>query len=271
MLSPWARLVLLVVLLGAAAVCMLVYEPQELLTSGFPGHLSGGEAVVLFGGAYGVFTAAFVPRPVLNIAAGAVFGAQAGTASALAGTVLGASLAMALGRLLGQDALRPLLRARWLALADRQLSRHGFRSTLVLRLMPGVPFAASNYAAGVSRIRWPGFLTATTLGSVPNTAAYVVAGSSARSPTSPVFLASFGFIALSALGGALIAWRKRAHLRGAAARAQHAAAADGESPAYGPEAGLVPAAAAAVGGGEPADGRDTREAAGTKGACATEP
>ncbi|MGH3309374.1 MAG: TVP38/TMEM64 family protein [Streptomyces sp.] len=218
LLSPRSRLALLLLLLCAAATSMLIYEPQRLVTHGLPEQLSGGVAGFLFTVAYGLCTAAFVPRPVLNVAAGALFGTQAGTVSAVIGTVIGSGIAFGLGRMLGQDALRPLLRARWLTAADRQLSRHGFRSMLVIRLLPGVPFAASNYGASVSRMSWTAFLTATALGSVPNTAAYVVAGSHATAPTSPVFLAAFGFIALSGLGGAVIAWRKRALLRGAAPR-----------------------------------------------------
>nr|WP_243274772.1 TVP38/TMEM64 family protein [Streptomyces albus] len=214
MLSPWSRLALLAVLLCGAATAMLLYEPQRLLADGWPSQFGGGLAVAVFGAAYGLCTAAFVPRPVLNVAAGVLFGAQAGTFSATAGTVIGAGIAFGLGRLLGQDALRKLLRGRWITAADRQLSKHGFRSMLVIRLLPGVPFAASNYGAAVSRMRWLAFLSATALGSVPNTAAYVIAGSRAGTPTSPAFLASFGFIALSGLAGAVFAWRKRTRLRG---------------------------------------------------------
>ncbi|WP_055488920.1 TVP38/TMEM64 family protein [Streptomyces sp. WMMB 322] len=209
LLSPRYRLAALLVLLCAAGISMLVYEPQRFVTNGLPAHLSGGLAGFLFTVAYGLCTAAFVPRPVLNVAAGALFGTQAGTVAAVAGTVVGSGLAFGLGRVLGQDALRPLLRARWLTAVDRQLSRHGFRSMLVIRLLPGIPFAASNYGAAVSRMGWAAFLTATALGVVPNTVAYVVAGSHAAAPTSPVFLAAFGFIALSGLGGAVLAWRKR--------------------------------------------------------------
>jgi uncharacterized membrane protein YdjX (TVP38/TMEM64 family) len=204
------------VLLSAAAISVVVYEPQQYVTGGLPAHLSGGLAGVLFTVSYGLCTAAFVPRPVLNVAAGALFGTQAGTAAAVVGTVIGSGLAFGLGRALGQDALRPMLRKRWLTSADRQLSRHGFRSMLFIRLLPGVPFAASNYGAAVSRMGWTAFLTATALGVVPNTAAYVVAGSHAASPTSPLFLAAFAFIALSGLGGAVLAWRKRALLGGTA-------------------------------------------------------
>lgn len=212
--SPSARLVLLLVLLSAAVATALAQQPQRLLTEPWPTALTGGTAVAVFTAAYGLGTTAFVPRPVLNLGAGVLFGAQAGVAAALAGTVLGAGIAFGLGRFLGRDALRPLLRGRVLTAGDRQLSRHGFRTMLVLRLLPGVPFAASNYGAAVSRMRWAAFLAATALGSVPNTAAYVVAGSRADEPGSPAFLVAFGFIAIP---GAVAAWCRRRRLPGPAA------------------------------------------------------
>jgi uncharacterized membrane protein YdjX (TVP38/TMEM64 family) len=215
LLSPWSRLSLLLMVLAAAAVTVVLYEPQRLLSQGWSSpQLTGAAAVVLFGVAYGACTAAFVPRPLLNLAAGALFGSQAGLVAALAGTVLGAGIAFTLGRVLGQDALRPLLRGRWLKAVDSQLSSHGFRSVLALRLFPGVPFAATNYCAAVSRMGYVPFLLATGLGSVPNTAAYVVAGSRAGSPTSPAFLMAMGFIVLTGAGAAVVAWRKRHGLRG---------------------------------------------------------
>ncbi|OIJ88592.1 TVP38/TMEM64 family protein [Streptomyces colonosanans] len=214
LLSPWSRLALLVALLAAAASCMLLFEPQKLLTHGWPPQLAGVAAALVFAVAYGLCTVAFVPRPLLNLAGGALFGSQLGTGTALAGTVLGAGLAFGLGRLLGQDALRLLLRGRWLNAADGQLSRHGFRSMMAARLFPGVPFWAANYCAAVSRMRWAPFLVATALGSIPNTAAYVVAGARAARPTSPAFLVAMCFIAIPALAGAVVAWRKRHHFKG---------------------------------------------------------
>ncbi|AVH98602.1 MULTISPECIES: TVP38/TMEM64 family protein [Streptomyces] len=217
LLAPRARLSLLVLLLLTAAALVVLYEPQRLLASGWPPRTSGAGAVLLFALAYGVCTAAFVPRPVLNLAAGALFGSAAGLTGAVAGTVLGAGISFTLGRYLGQDALRPLLRGRLLTAADGQLSRHGFRSMLAIRLFPGVPFAAANYCAAVSRMKYAPFLLATGIGTVPNTAAYVVAGAQAGSPGSPAFLFSAGFIVLSGLGAAVVAWRKRHGLRSPAA------------------------------------------------------
>jgi|GEM_PF-2251855 len=215
LLSPWSRLSLLIVLLAAAATTVLLFEPQRLLADGWPPQLGGAAEAMVFAGAYGLCTVAFVPRPLLNLAGGALFGSQLGIGTTLAGTVLGAGLAFGLGRVLGQDALRPLLRGRLLKAADGQLSRHAFRSMMAARLFPGVPFWAANYCAAVSRMGWVPFLVATALGSIPNTAAYVVAGARASSPTSPAFLIAMACIALPALVGTVIAWRKRHHIRGA--------------------------------------------------------
>ncbi|MFZ3468893.1 TVP38/TMEM64 family protein [Streptomyces sp. 4.24] len=212
LLAPWTRLSLLVALLLAAGVCVVLYEPQRLLSEGWPPGLPVGVAVLLFAGAYGVCTAALVPRPLLNLASGALFGSVFGLPAAVAGSVIGAGISFGLGRMMGRDALRPLIRGRWLQAADDQLARHGFRSMLAVRIFPGLPFAVANYGAALSRCGWLPFLLATAIGVVPNTAAYVVAGASASSPTSPAFLASFGFIAASAVGAAVVAWRKRHRL-----------------------------------------------------------
>ncbi|HEY5835633.1 TVP38/TMEM64 family protein [Streptomyces sp.] len=200
---------MLVVLLAGAVAAVLAWEPQHLLTGGRPPLSSGVTAVVVFAVAYGLATVAFVPRPLLNAAAGALYGIHAGLPAAIAGTVLGAGLAFLLGRFLGRDAVRPLLRGRLVLSLDRQLSRHGFRSTLAMRLFPGVPFAAANYAAAISRIRLLPFLAATAAGSAANTAAYVVAGSRAASPTSPVFLLALGFLGVTAIAAGAVARRHR--------------------------------------------------------------
>lgn len=231
LLSPWSRLGLLAALLVTAGVLVLVLQPQRLLSGGWPQQFTGAVAVVVFAVAYGICTAAFVPRPLLSLAAGALFGAQLGLVAAVGGSVLGAGLSFGLGRILGQEALRPLLRGRWLRAADGQLSRHGFRTTLALRIFPGVPFWAANYCASVSRMRWLPFLLATGLGVIPNTGAYVLAGSRAATPTSPVFLFAMGFIAVTALGGILVGWRKRHRLHGAIEDTPTPGAHEGAAPA----------------------------------------
>lgn len=213
LLSPWARCALLVLLLMGAGASVLMWEPQRLLESGWR-PVSGAGFGALFVVGFAACTLAFVPKPLLNAAAGALFGIQGGLALAVAGTTLGAGVAFLLGRVLGRDALRSLLRTRLLKAMDRQLSEHGFRSVLLMRLVPGVPFQVANYSAAVSRMHLHTFLLATALGVVPNTAVYVVAGSLAKAPDSPGFLAALGAIAaMGVLSVTVTLWRTRAHRR----------------------------------------------------------
>ncbi|AXI76456.1 TVP38/TMEM64 family protein [Peterkaempfera bronchialis] len=209
LLPPRARLALLVLLLSAAACSLLLWSPQRLLSPGFTGLVPAPWAGPAFAVLFALSTLAFVPKPVLNAAAGALFGIHQGLALAVAGTTLGAALAFALGRGLGRDALRPLLRTKVLAALDRRLTHQGFRSVLLLRIIPGVPFAAANYGAAFSGVRPLVFLTATAVGVVPGTAAYVVAGASAASPTSPAFLLSAGLIVATGLFSTVSLWRAR--------------------------------------------------------------
>lgn len=157
---------------------------------------------------FALATLAFFPKPVLNAAAGVFFGVPQGLVLAVAGTTLGAVLAFSLGRSLGRDALRPLLKKKLLAALDRRLTDHGFRSVLLMRVVPGIPFQAVNFAAAFSGVRlWP-FTAATAVGVLPGTAAYVTAGASASSPTSPAFLISTA--AMVALTAATLVSLRRA-------------------------------------------------------------
>ncbi|MFJ6215640.1 TVP38/TMEM64 family protein [Streptomyces sp. NPDC092296] len=209
LVSPRARLTLLALLLAGAAGSLLLWDPRELLDHGFTSLVPGAWAGPAFAALFALSTLAFVPKPVLNAAAGALFGIHQGLALAVAGTTLGAALAFALGRGLGREALRPLLRTRLLAALDRRLTRQGFRSVLLLRIVPGIPFAAANYGAAFSGVRPLTFVTATALGVLPGTAAYVVAGASAASPTSPAFLLSTGLIVVMGLLSVVSLWRAR--------------------------------------------------------------
>ena len=49
-------------------------------------------------------------------------------------------------------------------------------TTLRMQMLPILPFGIFNYAAGVTRLRIPGFLAGTALGIVPGTIAAVYVG-----------------------------------------------------------------------------------------------
>ncbi|TPQ19942.1 TVP38/TMEM64 family protein [Streptomyces sporangiiformans] len=193
-LQPRARLTLLIVLLVGAACSLLVWNPERLLSQGFTSMVPGIWAGPAFAVVFALGTLAFFPKPVLNAAAGAIFGIPEGLALAVIGTTLGAVLAFGLGRSLGREALQPLLKRKLLAALDRRLTDQGFVSVLLLRIVPGVPFQGVNFAAAFSGVRPWSFTAATALGVLPGTAAYVTAGATASSPTSPAFLVSIAAI-----------------------------------------------------------------------------
>ncbi len=184
LLSPWGRLVLLVLLLAGAAGTVLAIGPDHVLRGRTDSAASVAWAGPAFVALYAVGTMAFVPKPALSAAAGAVFGVGQGLVLAVAGTVLGALLGFGAGRLLGRDALRPVLRFDLLAALERRLSDRAFTSILGLRLLPVMPFAVVNLGAALSRMRWPPFAVATALGTFPGNAVWVLAGTSASAPSS---------------------------------------------------------------------------------------
>ncbi|WP_035795042.1 TVP38/TMEM64 family protein [Kitasatospora mediocidica] len=202
--SPWARLALLALILAAAAASVALWDPRHPAAA-----VPGAWRAPAFAALFALGTLAFVPKPALNVAAGVLFGVERGLALAVLGSTLGAALAFGLGRGLGREAVRPLLRGKVLTALDRRLTEQGFRSVLLLRLIPGVPFQAANLGAAFSGVGLRPFLAGTALGVLPGTAAYVVAGSAAGSPGSPAFLASTAVIVLMGLLSLAALWRSR--------------------------------------------------------------
>ncbi|WP_165845650.1 TVP38/TMEM64 family protein [Streptacidiphilus pinicola] len=155
--------------------------------------VSAGAAFVLL---YAAATVALVPKPVLNLAAGAWFGLAEGLPLAVAATTLGAAASFLLGRAALRGRRLGFLERRGWSTLDRELSDRGFRSVLALRLLPVLPFAAINYGCAVGGTRLAPFTAATALGVVPGTAALVLAGATASAPSATGTWSSLAALAL---------------------------------------------------------------------------
>lgn len=117
----------------------------------------------------GIFAAACVvalPASVFVIAAGLIWGWQLGGTWAMIGGILGATASFFAGRFIGEGLLARFGRVG--RLVARQADHAGFKSLLILRFIPGIPFAALNYGAGVAGVRFGDFLLATLLGMAPS-------------------------------------------------------------------------------------------------------
>lgn len=195
----WLRLAVLAVLLGLGLI-VLVLVPVDVRTARAAIAGAGGWAQVALVAGYVVATLLLLPKNVLSVAAGLLFGAAAGVALVWVGAVLGASAAFWVGRALGRDGVRRLV-GRQMARLDGLVERHGVLAVLVARLVPVVPFTVVNYGSGLTAVRFVPYLLATAVGILPGTIAYVVLGAYGDDPGSWPFLASVGTLALLAAAG----------------------------------------------------------------------
>ena len=152
-------------------------------------------------------TALFFPKPVLATASGLLFGILPGAALAIAGFTAGALISFVIGRLLGREAVARRLGGSRLRTLDEVFAKNGLAATLVLRLLPVIPFAASNYGAGVTAVRPLLFALGTALGLVPTTLVAALLGETVLDFGSPRSIAALA--AWLVLGATGVLWGRK--------------------------------------------------------------
>ncbi|KOV82457.1 TVP38/TMEM64 family protein [Nocardia sp. NRRL S-836] len=201
------RVTALVVLVVVLAVTVAVVDLPEVAQVRAWIEAAGAWApfVFLLLGALG--TPLFLPKPVLATASGLLFGVVPGAALAIAAFTAGALLSFWVGRLLGRDAVARRLGAGRLRVLDDVFAANGLAATIVLRLLPVVPFAASNYGAGVTAVRPLWFGLGTAIGLVPTTLVAAFLGDAVLGLGSPRSIAAAAaWLVLSAAG---LVWGNR--------------------------------------------------------------
>ena len=108
-----------------------------------------------------------VPVTIIMVANGLVFGVWRGLAVSLAGGLIGAVSAYAIGRIFGRPLVQRLLPASSLAAADRLMARYGGWAIVVGHWIPGVPGDPLSYASGLTYVAPARFLLLTTAALVP--------------------------------------------------------------------------------------------------------
>ncbi|MBI3838643.1 MAG: TVP38/TMEM64 family protein [Planctomycetia bacterium] len=119
-----------------------------------------------------------IPGFLLSVGAGFLFGVVVGTITVSIGSVLGASAAFLVGRMLGLDTLKQMIAGYpKFAAIDRAVGREGFKIVLLARLSPVIPFNFLNYALALSPVRLRDVVLASWIGMFPATLTYVYIGS----------------------------------------------------------------------------------------------
>lgn len=106
-----------------------------------------------------------LPASLFIITAGVVWGWKFGTLYAMCGAMIGASLSYFVGRFLGEGLLDKFGRAG--RMVEKTVKTAGFKTMLVVRLIPGPPFAVWNYGAGVANVKFSDYFFGTLLGTLP--------------------------------------------------------------------------------------------------------
>lgn len=181
--SRAASIVKIVLVIAVVVGLLLAGKQATGAIQGFAEWVQGlglwGPLVFILG--YAVATVAFLPGSVLTLAAGAIFGLGWGTAWAFLGALLGSSGSFLVARYLARAKIEQKVagNARFSAI-DRAIARDGWKFVALLRLSPVLPFNLLNYALGLTRIGFWGYL-AGSLAMLPGTLLYVYYGSVAGS------------------------------------------------------------------------------------------
>ncbi|MDF2635095.1 MAG: associated protein [Pelosinus sp.] len=140
------------------------------------------------------------PAIILTLAGGLAFGPWWGTFYVVLGGVIGACLCFVIARLLGREKMQKYMgKSSKLQLFENKMSANGFRTMLFMRIVPIFPYDPVSYLAGLSKIRFRDYVSATTLGMIPGAFAYNVLGYSLLDVFSSTFLVAIGLIVIAFL------------------------------------------------------------------------
>lgn len=154
-----------------------------------------GPAVYIF--LYTIRPLLLFPAIILTLAGGLAFGPWWGTLYVLIGGLLGACLCFLIARSLGREKMKKYLGDfPQLQNFDDQVAEHGFRTMLIMRIVPIFPYDPVSYLAGLSNMKFRDYTVATAIGMVPGAFAYNVLGCSLTDMLSPAFLMAVVLVAV---------------------------------------------------------------------------
>ncbi|MBC7301918.1 MAG: TVP38/TMEM64 family protein [Nocardia sp.] len=197
---------LLIALVGLAAlfaVAMMVPLPGPQQIREWAGG-AGPLLPLLFFLFYAVVAVAPVPRTVLTVTSGVLFGAVLGSVVAMAATAVSATVALIAVRALGRDRVARHLTHPAVRAVDDRLARRGWLAVAAMRMIALAPFSIVNYCCGLSSVRLAPYLAATVVGSAPGTISTVVLAGSLAGDTHPVAIAISAVCLLIGMIGLII-------------------------------------------------------------------
>lgn len=124
----------------------------------------------------------FFPTMIFTAIAGNIFGPLGGFFLTLIGLFTSGTFAFYLSKTFGKVFVAKITRGKLLKL-DENIEQHGFKIMLLMRLSTIFPYDPLSYAAGLTKISYVDFITATIIGSAPEMVVYSYIGHSMRHPS----------------------------------------------------------------------------------------
>ncbi|MBG6226608.1 putative membrane protein YdjX (TVP38/TMEM64 family) [Arthrobacter sp. CAN_A2] len=198
-LTPLRRALLLGVIIVAATVAVVALPLPDLDELRSLIERAGWWGPVGFVLGYAALTLAPVPKSVLSVSAGVLFGFLPGLLLVYVAALLGATAAFWLGRLLGRDAVEKFTGTH-VQRVDDILSKRGLVAVIGVRLVPVLPFTAINYSAGLTALGWWPYILGTMVGILPGTVSFLALGAYGLDFGWPATLAAAALGALTLAG-----------------------------------------------------------------------
>lgn len=126
--------------------------------------------------AYVLITQFPIPRTLMTLSSGLLYGPVVGAIIAMTATTVSAALSLSIVRLLLGDWMAPRLNHPAVRNINARLRQRGWLPIISLRMVAGIPFSLMNYACALSPVCLLPFTVATFLGSAPGTIVTVALG-----------------------------------------------------------------------------------------------
>jgi uncharacterized membrane protein YdjX (TVP38/TMEM64 family)/rhodanese-related sulfurtransferase len=171
-------------------------------------------APVAYLGLYAAGAVAFLPGSLFSLAGGALFGPVWGTVLNLSGATIGASIAFLIARYIAGGWVERTAGGRLKRLIGG-VEAEGWRFVAFVRLVPLFPFNLTNYALGLTRIKFVPYVVTSFICMAPGALAYTWLGHAGREALSGDTSAiRYGLLALGLLAAIAFLPRLARRLRG---------------------------------------------------------
>lgn len=156
---------------------------------------------VIFTVLYVLITQFPIPRTLLTLSSGVLFGPLLGIFIALMATTVSAAISLTVIRYFLGDWMAPRLTHPAVAGINHRLRERGWLAITSLRMIAAVPFSILNYVAALTSVPLMGFTVATLVGSAPGTIATVLLGNTLTGDTDPFYIVSALVLMVIGFGG----------------------------------------------------------------------